>query len=89
MMDWLAVIIVGGIIGWLAGILMEAGGQQDILLNIIMGIIGSIFGRWLFADVLGIGAAYSAGAFNLPGLLFGALGAAILIATIKVSRMLD
>lgn len=87
-MDWLAVIVVGGVIGWLASLLMKTDAQQGILLNIIIGIIGSIFGRWLFADVLGIGAAYSAGAFNLPGLLFGVLGAAILIAILKVLRLL-
>jgi uncharacterized membrane protein YeaQ/YmgE (transglycosylase-associated protein family) len=86
-MDWLAVIIVGGIIGWLASILMKTDAQQGIILNIVIGIIGSTFGRWLFADVLGIGAAYSSGALNLPGLLFGVLGAAILIAILKGFRV--
>lgn len=88
-MDWLAVIIVGGIIGWLASILMKTDAQQGIILNIVIGIIGSIFGRWLFADVLGIGAAYSAGALNLPGLLFGILGAALLIAILKGLRVFN
>lgn len=88
-MDWLAVIVVGGVIGWLASLLMKTDAQQGILLNIVIGIIGSIFGRWLFADVLGIGAAYSAGALNLPGLLFGVLGAAILIALLKVLRLFN
>lgn len=87
-MDWLAIIVVGGVIGWLASLLMKTDAQQGILLNIVIGIIGSIFGRWFFADALGIGAAYSAGTFNLPGLLFGVLGAAILIAILKVTRLL-
>ncbi|HEX6591692.1 MAG TPA: GlsB/YeaQ/YmgE family stress response membrane protein, partial [Moraxellaceae bacterium] len=68
-MDWLVVIIVGGIIGWLASLLMKTDAQQGIILNVVIGIIGSIFGRWIFGDVLGIGGAYSAGALNLPGLL--------------------
>lgn len=87
-MDWLAVIVVGGIIGWLASLVMKTDAQQGFLLNIAIGIIGSIFGRWLFADVLGIGAAYSSGALNLPGLVFGVLGAAILITILKASHLL-
>ncbi|MGH8491795.1 MAG: GlsB/YeaQ/YmgE family stress response membrane protein [Moraxellaceae bacterium] len=87
-MDWLAVIVVGGVIGYFTSVLMKTDAQQGVLLNIAVGVIGSIFGRWLFADVLGIGAAYSAGALNPPGLIFGVLGAAILIAILKVLRLL-
>jgi uncharacterized membrane protein YeaQ/YmgE (transglycosylase-associated protein family) len=86
-MDWLAVIIVGGIIGWLASIMMKTDAQQGILLNVIIGIVGSLLGRWLFVDVLGIGSAAAAGEFNLAGLLFGILGAVILIAILKALRI--
>lgn len=86
-MDWLAVIIVGGIIGWLASILMKTDAQQGILLNVIIGIVGSLLGRWLFADVLGIGPAGASGEFNLPGLLFGILGAVVLIAILRALRI--
>lgn len=86
-MDWLAVIIVGGIIGWLASLMMKTDAQQGILLNIVIGIVGSLLGRWLFADVLGIGAAAQSGSFNLPGLLFGILGAVILIAILRALRI--
>lgn len=86
-MDWLAVIIVGGIIGWLASLMMKTDAQQGILLNVIIGIVGSVLGRWLFADVLGIGAAGAAGGFSLAGLLFGILGAVILIAILRALRI--
>lgn len=86
-MDWLAVIIVGGIIGWLASLMMKTDAQQGILLNVIIGIVGSLLGRWLFADVLGIGAAGASGGFSLPGLLFGILGAVILIAILRALRI--
>ncbi|HDL4131473.1 TPA: GlsB/YeaQ/YmgE family stress response membrane protein, partial [Mannheimia haemolytica] len=46
---------------------------------IIIGILGSSLGRWVFGDVLGIGSAYSAGDFNIVGIFFGVLGAALLI----------
>lgn len=86
-MDWLAVIIVGGIIGWLASLMMKTDAQQGILLNVIIGIVGSLLGRWLFADVLGIGAASASGGFSLPGLLFGILGAVVLIAILRALRI--
>ncbi|AUZ05460.2 MULTISPECIES: GlsB/YeaQ/YmgE family stress response membrane protein [Vitreoscilla] len=70
-------IIVGGIIGWLAGVIM--GTNTGILMNIIIGIVGSALGSWLFGSVLKIGAANNAGNFNIPGLLFGVLGAVVLI----------
>ncbi len=86
-MDWIAAIIVGGIIGWLASLLMKTDAQQGILLNVVIGIVGSVLGRWVFADILGIGAAWSSGSFSIAGLLFGVLGAAILIAILKALRI--
>jgi uncharacterized membrane protein YeaQ/YmgE (transglycosylase-associated protein family) len=62
-------IIVGGIIGWLASLIMGTG--HSILINIIVGIVGSALGSWLFGDVLKIGGAKQAGSFNIPGLIFG------------------
>lgn len=73
-------MIVGGIIGWIASMIMGAG--NGILINIIVGIIGSALGSWLFGDVLKIGGAKQAGAFNIPGLIFGVLGSIILIAIV-------
>lgn len=70
-------MIVGGIIGWLAGMIM--GTSTGILMNIVIGILGSGLGSWLFGSVLKIGAANNAGAFNVPGLIFGVLGAVVLI----------
>lgn len=74
-------MIVGGIIGWIASIIM--GSNSSILINIIVGIIGSALGSWLFGDVLKIGGAKQAGSFNIPGLIFGILGSIILIAIIS------
>jgi uncharacterized membrane protein YeaQ/YmgE (transglycosylase-associated protein family) len=43
-MSLLVTIIIGGIIGWLASILMKSNGQMGILANVIVGIIGSFLG---------------------------------------------
>lgn len=76
-MGWIAAIIVGAIIGWIAEKVMKS--DMGLCMNIVIGIVGSSIGRWLFGDVLGIGSAQAAGSFNFAGLLFGVLGAAVLI----------
>src|SRR5690606_37903748 len=48
-------LIVGGIVGWLASIIMKRDGQQGILLNIIVGIVGALIGGWLIGPLLGAG----------------------------------
>jgi uncharacterized membrane protein YeaQ/YmgE (transglycosylase-associated protein family) len=52
-MNWIVTLVVGGIIGWLASILMKTNQQMGILANVIVGIIGSSIGFWL-AGVLGL-----------------------------------
>ena len=76
-MGWLSAIIVGALIGWLAEKVMKS--DMGLIMNIIIGIIGSSLGRWIFGDVLGIGSAHSAGSFTISGLLFGVAGASLLI----------
>ena len=53
-MNLLIQLIVGGIAGWLASILMKRDGSQGILLNIVVGIVGGFLGGWLL-PMLGIG----------------------------------
>ena len=87
-MSWIIVIVVGGIIGWIASIIMATDREQGLLLNIIVGIVGAILGRWVFADLLGIGSAVAAGTFSFMGILWGVLGAIILIGILKLVRVL-
>ena len=54
-MDLIVTLIIGGIIGWLASILMKSDGQMGILANVLIGIVGSFLGSWM-AGVLGINA---------------------------------
>ena len=72
-MGWIVTIIVGGIIGWLASLLMKMDKQMGILANVIVGIIGSALGFWI-AGVLGF-AAYGA----IARWIVGIVGAALLI----------
>jgi uncharacterized membrane protein YeaQ/YmgE (transglycosylase-associated protein family) len=52
-MDVLVTLIIGGVVGWLASILMKTNAQMGILANVIVGIVGSILGVAI-ANALGV-----------------------------------
>jgi len=52
-MNWLISIVIGGVIGWIASIIMKTNAQMGWLANIVVGIVGSLLGFWI-AGVLGI-----------------------------------
>ncbi len=51
-MSFLVWLIVGGIVGWLASVIMHTDAQQDLLLNSIVGSVGALPGGWLIAPLL-------------------------------------
>jgi uncharacterized membrane protein YeaQ/YmgE (transglycosylase-associated protein family) len=76
-MNLIVSLIIGGIIGWLASIVMKTNAQMGMIANVIVGIVGSTIGFWL-AGVLGLGANGA-----LAQWLVSIAGAAILIALLK------
>jgi uncharacterized membrane protein YeaQ/YmgE (transglycosylase-associated protein family) len=84
-MGLIIALIVGGIIGWLASIVMRTNAQQGILLNVVVGIIGSLLGSFLLGPLLGGGNIMS-GAFDIRTLLVALLGAIILLAIVNLFR---
>jgi uncharacterized membrane protein YeaQ/YmgE (transglycosylase-associated protein family) len=85
MINWIIIIIVGGILGWLASIIMRTDAQQGILLNIVVGIIGAILGGLLLGPLLG-GGSITSGDFSIMSLLVSLLGAIILLAIVNLFR---
>ena len=78
-------IIVGGILGWLASLIMNTDRQQGTLLNIIVGIIGAFLGGLLISPLLGVGT-INQGDFSIGALLVSLLGAVILLAIVNLIR---
>jgi len=76
-MHWIVTIVIGGIVGWLASLIMKTNAQMGILANVIVGIIGSSLGFWL-AGVLGL-AAYGA----IAQWIVAVVGAVVLILILK------
>lgn len=87
-MSWIILVLVGALVGWLASKVMSTDEQQGGVANILIGIVGAVLGKWLFADVLGIGSAATAGTLSFMGVLWGVLGAVILIAILKALNVL-
>ena len=77
-------LIVGGVVGWVASIIMGTNRQQGILLNVIVGILGAILAGLFISPMLGIGTinqGLTAGTF-----LVSLLGAVILLAIVSFFR---
>jgi len=83
MVNFIVWIVVGGIIGWLASLIMKTDAQQGLLVNIIVGIVGSLLGGWLLGPLVG-GGTINQGDFSLSGLLLSLVGAIILLAILKL-----
>ena len=86
--DWIVALLVGALIGWLASLIMHTDSEQGPLANIIIGIIGAALGRWLLGNVLNLGGAASAESFSIVGVLWGVVGAVILIAVLKALNLM-
>jgi len=75
-MNLIISIVIGGIIGWLASIVMKTNAQMGIIANVLVGIVGAALGHWL-AGQLGI----SAG--GIGSWLVSLAGAIVLIAILR------
>ncbi|NJC05265.1 putative membrane protein YeaQ/YmgE (transglycosylase-associated protein family) [Sphingomonas kaistensis] len=84
-MEWILIIVVGGVLGWLASIVMRTDAQQGIFLNIIVGILGALLGRFLLTPLLG-GGSITDGPLSLGNILVSLLGAIILLAIVNLVR---
>lgn len=85
-MSFIIWLIVGGIIGWVASMIMRTDAQQGALMNIVVGIVGAFLGGWLGGMLLGDGGTINNGDFSLSGLLMSLLGAVVLLAIVNMFR---
>jgi len=85
MINFLIWIIVGGILGWIASMIMRTDAQQGTLLNIVVGIIGALLAGAILSPILGVGT-INEGNFSLSALLVSLLGAVILLGIVNLFR---
>jgi uncharacterized membrane protein YeaQ/YmgE (transglycosylase-associated protein family) len=84
-MNFIIWLIVGGLIGWIASMIMKTDAQQGVILNVVVGIVGSFLGGWLIAPLLGTGT-INQNDFSAMGLLASLIGAVILLAIVNLFR---
>ena len=82
-MGWIVALIVGGIAGWVASMVMNRDNSMGIMLNIIVGCVGSVLGNLLLNQ---FGIAGSVQNFSLTGLLVAVLGAVVLLGIVNLVR---
>lgn len=85
MTPFLVYLIVGGLIGWVASILMHTNGQQGILLNIVVGIIGAFIAGFVLTPLFGI-STISQGNYSVAAILVTLGGSIILLAIVNSLR---
>ena len=85
MLNFIIWIVVGGLLGWIASIIMRTDAQQGPLLNVVVGIVGAFLAGFVVAPLLG-GGTINQGDFSLSGLLVSLLGAVVLLAIVNLFR---
>ena len=78
-MGFIIWLVIGGVVGWLASIIMRTDGQQGIFLNIIVGIVGAFIGGLLFGGSIN-------NAITPMTFLVSLVGAVILLAIVNLVR---
>ncbi|PTR09744.1 MULTISPECIES: GlsB/YeaQ/YmgE family stress response membrane protein [unclassified Novosphingobium] len=83
-MGLIVLLIVGGVLGWLASIVMRTDAQQGVFLNIVVGIVGAMIGGFLLGPLIGGGSITNG--ISAGSLVVSFLGALILLAIVNLVR---
>lgn len=81
-MGWIIAIIVGGVAGWLASMVMNRDASMGILWNIVVGIVGALIGNVLAGALLGVQGSIQE--FSLTGFLIAIVGAIVLLGIVNL-----
>ncbi|WP_347302414.1 GlsB/YeaQ/YmgE family stress response membrane protein [Croceibacterium sp. TMG7-5b_MA50] len=81
-MGWIVAIIVGGVAGWLASMVMNRDASMGIFWNIVVGIIGALIGNVLAGALFGVQGTIQT--FNITGFIIAIVGAIVLLAIVNL-----
>lgn len=84
-MNLIILLVVGGILGWVASLIMRTDGQQGIILNVVVGIVGAILAGFILNPLIGGGNIMS-GDLSMSAILVSLLGAVVLLAIVNLFR---
>jgi len=78
-------LVVGGLIGWVASMIMRTDGQQGVILNVVVGIVGATLGGWIISPLVGV-PTINQDVFSIGALVVSLLGAVILLGIVNMVR---
>ena len=81
-MAWIVALIVGGVAGWLASMVMNRNASMGIFWNIVVGCVGSVIGNMIAGPLLGISG--SVKEFSLTGLIVAVIGAVVVLGIVNL-----
>ena len=81
MLGWIVILLAGALIGWIASMVMGTNAQMGAIANIVVGLVGAVIGRFV-AGLVGLNPQGTD--FSIGGIIFGVIGACILIGILKL-----
>lgn len=78
-------LVVGGLVGWVASLIMNTDGSQGIILNVVVGIVGALIAGYFISPLVGI-STINQNSLNIGSILVSLVGAVILIGIVKLVR---
>ena len=78
-------LVIGGVVGWLASLIMRTDAQQGIVLNVVVGVVGAFLAGWFISPLIGVGT-INQNNFSLSSVLVSLIGAVILLAVVNLFR---
>jgi uncharacterized membrane protein YeaQ/YmgE (transglycosylase-associated protein family) len=78
-------LIIGGLVGWLASVVMRTDAQQGILLNVVVGIVGAALAGWFLSPLVGV-PSINQSALSVGSFAVSLVGAIVLLAIVNLIR---
>ena len=85
MISFIIWIVVGGLLGWIASMIMRTDNQQGTFLNIVVGIVGAVVAGWFISPLVGV-STINQGNFSLAAMAVSLIGAVVLLGVVNLLR---
>lgn len=85
MVNLIVWLVVGGLVGWLASVIMKTDAQQGVFLNVVVGLVGAAIAGWLISPLVGV-PNINDNVFSLGSFLVSLLGAIVLLGVVVLVR---
>ncbi len=85
MISFIIWIVVGGLLGWIASMIMRTDSQQGTFLNIVVGIVGAVVAGWIISPLVGV-STINQGNFSVAAIAVSLIGAVVLLGAVNLLR---